>query len=71
MVPASNTDNNEDDDEEAVPMTSLPCRWKAPKKRKESNKRISGATFEKYDYTKPNNFDPRPQEHYPVGCLSF
>ena len=27
---------NDSDDEESTPVTSLPCQWKPPKKRKES-----------------------------------
>ena len=39
-----------DDEEEIVPATSLPCKWKAPKKHKESNLKISEAEFEKHVY---------------------
>ena len=34
-------------EEEAVPVTSLPCLWKPPKKRKESTMQMSEATFTK------------------------
>ena len=61
---------NDSDDEDSTPVTSLPCQWKRPKKRKESTLPISEATFEKHDYTKPikkkiksvENFDPRPPQ---------
>lgn len=54
-----------------VPCTSLPCRWKPPRKRKESALRISDASFEKHEYSKPvkkkmssvEDFDPRPQKY--------
>lgn len=53
-----------------IPVTSLPCVWKAPKVRKKSTMRMSEAVFEKHDYTKPmkikikqlEDFDPRPPE---------
>ena len=52
-----------------VPVTSLPWKWKAPKKRKQSTMRMSEAVFEKHDYNKPmkrkikplEDFDPRPR----------
>ena len=56
------------DDEESLPCTSQPCRWKPPKKRKESVLRLSDATFVKHDYAKSEkkkikqveDFDPQP-----------
>lgn len=56
-----------DDDE--IPVTSLPCQWKAPKQRKESTLQMSKATFEKHMYrntkkkkiTLLNDFDPQPE----------
>ena len=67
----------DDDEETSIPITSLPCQWKPPKKRKESTLRLSDATFEKHDYAKPvkkkicsvEDFDPRPQEYR--GCASI
>ena len=38
------------DDE--TPITSLPCQWKAPKKRKESTLPIAQVKFEKHTYGK-------------------
>ena len=57
-------------DEETVPVTSQLCQWKRPKKRKESNLRMSDAKFERHDYSRSTkrqivpveDFDPRPQE---------
>ena len=59
-----------DDTDIEVSVKSLPCQWRPPRKRKESTLRISDATFEKHDYSKPvkrklkllEDFDPRPLE---------
>ncbi len=61
--------SGEDSDEENPPVTSLPCQWKPPRKRKASAMEVSVAEFEKNEYgrTKKYNvqsletFDPRPQ----------
>ena len=53
-----------------MPVTSLPCLWKPPKKRKESTMQMSEATFTKHTYDKTKkkqlkrleDFDPRPLE---------
>lgn len=63
--------NSSDDADAEVSVTSLPCQWKLPRKRKESTLRVSEATFEKHDYSKPvkrkvkhvEQFDPRPVEY--------
>ena len=39
--------------EDDTPVTSLPCKWKPPKKRKESTSPIGQAQFEKHTYGKP------------------
>ena len=39
---------NFDDDE--TPVTSLPCQWKAPKKRKQSTLPMSEDIFQKHEY---------------------
>jgi hypothetical protein len=39
-----------EDDEAPLPITSYACQWKAPRKRKESDARISDLTFEKRIY---------------------
>jgi hypothetical protein len=57
-------------EDEAVPVTSRPCQWKPPRKRKESTMPIAEASFEKHVYgrekkrkVKPlEDFDPRPVE---------
>ena len=57
-------------DGDEVPVTSLPCLWKAPRKRKQSTIPMSEAVFQKHDYTKPvkrsikpvEDFDPQPPE---------
>ena len=59
-----------EEEEEAVPITSLLCQWNAPRKRKESAMPISKTTFQKHVYgrqqkheLKPiDDFDPRPLE---------
>ena len=58
------------DDDEAIPVTSLECQWKRPRKRKESNLKIAEATFQKHVYGQEQkrefqsltDFDPRPSE---------
>ena len=53
-----------------VPVTSLPCLWKAPRKRKQSSLPLSEAVFQKHHYTRPvkrgitplEDFDLRPPE---------
>jgi hypothetical protein len=68
--PVQATSASDEGDNDEVPVTSLPCQWKAPKKRKESVLPISEARFEKHDYAHPvkksvrqlENFDPRPSE---------
>ena len=62
--------SSSDPEEEAIPVTSLPCQWRAPRARKDSSLPISSIQFEKPDYRKPNkrliktleDFDPRPLE---------
>ena len=61
----------EDEDPEPVPVTSLPCQWKPPRKRTKSNFKMSDATFEKHIYGRTKkakllpieNYDPRPEEY--------
>ena len=53
-------------DGDEVPVTLLPCLWKAPRKRKQSTIPMSEAVFQKHDYNKPvkrsiklvEDFDP-------------
>ena len=39
-----------EESEETLPVTSYPCQWKAPRKRKQSNLKMADATFEKHVY---------------------
>ena len=56
---------------EILPVTSYPWQWKPPRKRKESNIKISEAKFEKHvygtlkkrDLLSLEEFDPRPPEY--------
>lgn len=56
--------------EDEIPVTSLPCQWKPPKKRKQKAMHMSETVFQKHDYHKPEkrvikpveDFDPRPPE---------
>ena len=55
-------------DEEAIPVTSRPCQWKPPKKRKESTMKMAEAPFVKHVYGRERkrtvqaleDFDPLP-----------
>ena len=57
--------------EEALQVTSYPCQWKQPKKRKDSTLPMSGVVFEKHTYEKmqkrtpklTEDFDPRPLKY--------
>ena len=48
--PVASSSVADDEDADSVPVTSLPCQWKPPRKRKESNLKMSDATFEKHVY---------------------
>ncbi len=57
-----------EEDEEALPVTSYPCQWKEPRKRKESTLPMSQAHFEKHVKRKRTvrpveDFDPRPEKY--------
>ena len=49
----------EDSDDENVPVTSLLCQWKQPKKRKAASMEVSVAEFKKHEYGKPKNTTQR------------
>ena len=57
--------------EETLPVTSYPCQWKPPCKRKESNWKIADVHVEKHTYGKQRKvellpmeqFDPRPSKY--------
>ena len=65
-----NDDVCEDSDDEHTPITSLPCQWKPPRKRKHNAKQMSQAHFDKLEYGKAKKYsmqcleeyDPRPEE---------
>ena len=69
--PVASSTVADDEDANSVPVTSLPCRWKPPRKRKESNLKMSDATFEKHVYGQTKkvkllpieDYDPRPEMH--------
>lgn len=44
--------SDDDQEPEALPVTSLPCQWKPPRKRKHSTLPIAETTFEKHNYAK-------------------
>ena len=48
--PVASSSILDDEDANYVPITSLPCQCKQPRKRKESNVKMSDATFEKHIY---------------------
>ena len=58
-------------EEESLPVTSLACQWKPPKKRKKSTIPISDVNFEKHVYGQTRkrvlksleDFDPRPEKY--------
>ena len=58
----------DEQEEEALPVTSYLCQWKVPKKRKDSKIPMSGAAFQKHEYYKQKkrelgfteDFDPHP-----------
>ena len=70
LQPHPNLPSIRDAEAECVPVTSLPCKWKAPKAKKDSTLPVASTSFEKHDYQKPvkrkvkllNDFDPRPPE---------
>ena len=56
-----------DDSDEDLPVTSLPCKWKPPRKRKHQALQVSKACFEygkasKYSMQLLENYYPRPEE---------
>ena len=70
LTPSVHTRGEEDSDDENLPITSLPCQWKPPRKRKAAAMQVSEAHFDKLDYGKAKkytmevleNYDPRPEE---------
>ena len=68
--PLAATTSEVEEEEASLPITSYACQWKAPRRRKESDARISDVTFEKHVYGRERkhhlipikDFDPRPPE---------
>ena len=67
-----NVDVCEDSDDEHTPITSLPCQWKSPRKRKYNAKQVSRAHFDKLEYGKAKKYSMQCLEEYdPVKhCLN-
>lgn len=69
--PSEERGSNLTNNEEAIPVTSLPCQWKAPRKRKDSTMQLSQLDFEKHVYGRRKkrnvgsleDFDPRPERY--------
>ena len=70
-VPFPSSSSNSDETDEQ-PVTSLACAWNQPRKRKESNLKISDIVFEKHvhgktkkhKYDRLQDFDPRPEKYH-------
>ena len=58
-------------DEETVPVTSRPCQWKAPKKRKESTMAMSEASFIKHEYGREKKTTVEPLENFDLRPVDF
>ena len=51
MTPATeSTSELSGDEDQPLPITSFACQWKQPKKRKETNLKISDADFSKHQF---------------------
>ena len=57
--------------EDPLPVTSYPCQWKQPRKRKDNSAKVSELAFHKHVFGQQkkhtlrtlSDFDPRPPEH--------
>ena len=57
--------------EDPLPVTSYPCQWKLPRKRKDNSAKVSELAFHKHVFGQQkkhtlstlSDFDPRPPEH--------
>ena len=75
IKPTSSASTSEED----LPVTSYPCQWKAPKKRKQSTLRFADSVFEKHVYGKVKkrrlepleDFDPRPDKFKGTAKILF
>lgn len=76
MTPSQNPlpscSGDDQPEEEALPITSFACAWKAPRKRKDNKAKISEISFDKHVYgrqikhTRQSlvDYDPRPTEFH-------
>ena len=67
---STSSDPVSNDEDEVVPVTSVLCQWKPPKKRKVSTMKLCDVEFEKHVYRrtkksmkKLEDFDPRPEKY--------
>ena len=75
------SDSENEDDQQPLPVTSFQCQWKQPRKRKESNLRISEVALKKHQFGPQKRkrdtieeFDPRPihlHDTAPTNLLTF
>ena len=75
------SDSENEDNQQPLPVTSFQCQWKQPRKRKESNLRISEVAFKKHQFGPQKRkrdtieeFDPRPihlRDTAPTNLLTF
>ena len=54
------------DDADEEPVTSLACTWKQPRKRKESNMKISEVIFEQHVHGKTKNINEKLEDFDPA-----
>ena len=69
-LPEHHEYRNESEDDEVVPVTSVPCKWKEPRTRKEKVLKMGDASFVKHVYgttatplSSLDSFDPRPPQY--------
>ena len=71
LQPASVALEAVNDGDESIPVTSRPCQWKPPKKKKESTLPFPEATFDKHVYGRESKRKWKPMEDFdprPVSC---
>jgi hypothetical protein len=69
---SGSSDTSSSADTENLPITSFACKWKAPRKRKESYVKLSDISFTKHVYGRTvkhelkslSEYDPRPMEYH-------
>ena len=69
MDPATQHNSDDEDEEQAIPITSLPCQWKQPRKRKEATLQVASVDFAKHNFEGRKRkrasmieFDPRQHD---------